>query len=70
MSKITKQAHLEGLKGSSQHHDLKGQPSEKGDVNHAKSSGVVSEPVKEVVKNAPADTMIAQAVKDAVSENE
>lgn len=28
-----------GLKGSEQHHDLKNQPGEKGDADHAKKSG-------------------------------
>ncbi len=57
------------LKGSEQHHDLKGNPGKKGDPDHAAGSGEASEAVQEAVKKADNDGAVASALKDAVDKS-
>ena len=58
------------LKGASQHHDLKDQPGEKSDETHKDTSESASDELTEAVSNVKADTEIADALRDAVEEDE
>lgn len=57
------------LKGSEQHYDLKNQPGEDGDPNHANEDDPASPETRKMVKKAAKksdeDTQIASALKDA-----
>jgi hypothetical protein len=58
------------LKGSEQHHDLKNQPGEHGDPDHAdgadKTDGETVETVKEAVDGKDKKNAMSDALKDAV----
>lgn len=53
------------LKGSEQHHDLKGNPGEKGDDDHAKTEGTLDGNAAKTVDKSDADTQIAEELRQA-----
>jgi len=53
------------LKGSEQHHDLKNQPGEKGDPDHADAKGEAGDTVKSALKGKDEKTAMSAALKDA-----
>lgn len=55
-----------GFKGSEQHHDLKNQPGEKGDADHASGDGEADKTIAKAVKGRSADSAVSAALKDAV----
>lgn len=55
-----------GFKGSEQHHDLKNQPGESGDANHADGDTASDGEIKDGVKGENADSAVSDALKDAV----
>lgn len=55
-----------GFKGSEQHHDLKNQPGESGDANHAGGDKASDGKIKDAVKGKDADSAVSNALKDAV----
>ncbi|MEL6516338.1 MAG: hypothetical protein AAFQ39_01385 [Pseudomonadota bacterium] len=57
------------LKGSEQHHDLKNQPGEDGDPDHADTDGALSPELEEVVESTDASTQIADKLKRAVDDD-
>lgn len=52
------------LKGSEQHHNLKNQPGEQGDQDHASSDAKLTEETSQTVQKSDADTQIADALRD------
>lgn len=52
------------LRGSEQHHDLKNQPGEKGDKDHAETDGELSKENAKAVKSSDSDTQLADALRD------
>jgi len=64
-----KSAVISELKGSEQHYDLKNQPGEDGDPNHANEDDPASPETRKMVKKAAEksdeDTQVASALKDA-----
>lgn len=58
-----------GLKGAEQHHDLKNQPGENGDPDHAEDANApISEELVATVEDSKADTDMAAALKNATEE--
>lgn len=66
MPKIEYDEHLADLKGSEQHHDLKGRPGEKGAPDHAQGDGTLSDEVAQHIEAADDETQIAAELKSAV----
>lgn len=68
MSKVEYDPHLADLKGSEQHADLKNQPGEKGDPDHAEGDGQLTGDLAKQVNESDADTQIADELKDITDE--
>lgn len=56
-----------GFKGSEQHHDLKNQPGERADADHAEGEAATDKEMKQAVENTKDDGPVAEALKDAIS---
>lgn len=69
MSKIEYDPELAAMKGSEQHHDLKNQPGEKADEDHAKSDGTASDELTDAIDSADADTQIADKLRKAADKS-
>ena len=57
------------LENSALHHELKNQPGENGDPDHAKSDGSLSGDVEDAVKDGKGDTALGAALKDVVEDD-
>lgn len=68
MSKSAKTVSHPNLKGSEQHHDLKGNPGEKGDPDHQGSDGALPDDVAEDVSSSKANTQIADELRKLVDD--
>lgn len=63
MSDDNKLVSYPDLKGSEQHFDLKNQPGEKGDKDHAASDETLKGKAADTVKSSDADTQMADAMR-------
>ncbi len=57
------------LRGSEQHHDLKGNPGENADEDHAETDGKLDEKNAKAVKESDAETKIADELRDATKKS-
>ena len=55
-----------GFEGSEQHHNLKNQPGEKGDPDHAHGDESSDQQIKKTVKESEEDNAVSAALKEAV----